>query len=96
MLKTEAGMKNTSLLLKQILYIYSPLRFQKNFAGIKVLIDSSSEISAMVPAYISKLEFRARTLILGLKKLLFLFFRHTKWSWLVFKKKISLEGFNFF
>ena len=35
--------------------IHYPLRFRKNNAGVRALIDSSNEVNTMLPAYASKL-----------------------------------------
>lgn len=45
--------------LERVLYIHYLLRSQKNTESIKALIDLSSKINAMAPAYASKLGFRA-------------------------------------
>lgn len=57
--KTEAGMEDTLLLLKWVSYIHYPLRFQKDFADVRVLIDFNSKVNAMASAYILKLGLRA-------------------------------------
>ena len=44
--------------LEQVPCIHYPLRFRKDTAGVRALIDSGSEINAMSPVYASKLGLR--------------------------------------
>lgn len=55
LLMTQANIKNVLLLLKQILYIYSPFHFEKDSNNRQVLLNLESEIRAMILAYILKL-----------------------------------------
>lgn len=49
LLITEASKEN-EVILEQVPYIYYPFCFQKDTAGIRALIDSSSKVNAMTPA----------------------------------------------
>ena len=51
--------------LKQVPYIYYPLRFQKNTIDIKALIDSGSKVNAIIPAYALKLGLQVRNTNVG-------------------------------
>ena len=51
---TEAS-KEKYVFLEQMSYIHYPLRFCKDTAGVRALIDSCSEVNAMSPAYALKL-----------------------------------------
>lgn len=51
--------RNTNTLpLEYILYIHYLVKFQKDQAKVKALIDSRSEVNAIAPAYVSKLGFK--------------------------------------
>lgn len=52
--------KENDVILKKVLYIYYPIGFQKDTIKNKVLIDSSSKINAIIPAYALKLGFKVR------------------------------------
>lgn len=65
---TETSKKD-EVALKQILCIYYLLRFWKNTADTKGLIDSDSEVNAITPAYTSKLGFWARYTTVGAQKI---------------------------
>ena len=49
--------------------IHYPLRFRKDTAGVRALIDSGSEVNAMSPAYASKLGLRVRHTDVGAQKI---------------------------
>lgn len=55
LLLTEASMKDTLWPLEKVLCIYHSFCFQKNLYKIRVLINSSSEINAIILTYIAKL-----------------------------------------
>ena len=50
--------------LERILCICYPLRFRKDIADIRALIDSNSELNAMTPAYASKLDLKVHHTII--------------------------------
>ena len=52
--------KEDDVTLKRVPCVHYPLRFWKNTADIRALIDSDSEVNAMTPAYTSKLGLRVR------------------------------------
>ena len=54
LLVTEAS-KEEHVYLERVPYIHYPLCFQKDTTGIIFMIDLSSEVNAMTPAYASKL-----------------------------------------
>lgn len=56
---TETSKKN-DIILDRVPCIYYLLRFQKNIAEIKALIDSDSEINIISPVYILKLGLKIR------------------------------------
>ena len=53
----ETGKKNY-VTLERVPCIYYPLRFQKHTTDVKVLINLSSEVNAMTPAYTAKLHLK--------------------------------------
>ena len=56
--------------LARILYIHYLLHFWKdNQNEMRALIDSSSKVNAMTPAYTSKLGFRIRQINVGAQKI---------------------------
>lgn len=57
--------KEDKMTLKQVPYIYYPLRFQKNTIDIKALIDSGSKVNAIIPAYALKLGLQVRNTNVG-------------------------------
>ena len=57
---TAANMEDILRLLEKILYIHHQLHFRKNLWKTRALIDSSSEVNAMTPAYAAKLGLRVR------------------------------------
>ena len=54
---------------KRMLYIYYLFCFWKNTIGVKVLINSDSEVNAMTPAYVSKLGFNVCHTNVGAQKI---------------------------
>lgn len=46
---------DSTLSVKQMIYIYYPLYFQENQSNIKASINSYSEVNAMAPSYTAKL-----------------------------------------
>ena len=50
--------KEDDVTLERVPYVHYPLRFRKDTADVRALIDSGSEINAMTPAYASKLGLR--------------------------------------
>ena len=56
---TEAS-KEEHMTLGRVLCVHYPLRFWKDTADVRALIDSGSEVNAMTPAYASKLGLRVR------------------------------------
>ena len=67
-LVTETS-KEDEVALERVPYVHYPLRFWKDTADVKTLIDSSSEINAMTPAYASKLGLQARHTDVGAQKI---------------------------
>ena len=55
--------------LEQVLFIYYPLRFSKDTADVRALIDSGGEVNAMTPAYASKLSLRVRHIDVRVQKI---------------------------
>lgn len=51
---------NLALLLKCVLYIHYPIHFKKDQARVQALINSGSEINAIISMYIAKLSFKVR------------------------------------
>ena len=47
--------KEKHVSLERVPCIYYPLRFRKDTAGVRALIDLGSEVNAMTPAYVLKL-----------------------------------------
>ena len=60
--------KEEHMSLEWVQCIYYPLRFRKDIVGIKALIDPSSEVNAMTPAYISKLGLKVHHTNVGARK----------------------------
>ena len=52
--------KENYVTLERVLCIHYPLRFQKETAGVRALINSSSEVNAITPAYAAKLGLKIR------------------------------------
>lgn len=50
--------KEDYISLKQMLYIYYLLRFQKNIISVKALIDPSNKANTIIPVYILKLDIK--------------------------------------
>ena len=61
---TEAS-KEDYVSLEWMPCIYYLLRFQKDTAGIKALIDLGSEVNAMTPAYVLKLGLKVQHIDAG-------------------------------
>lgn len=55
---TEASKKDDDIILDKVLYIPYLLRFPKDIAEVKILIDSGSKIKVMTLAYTLKLGVR--------------------------------------
>ena len=51
---------NKKVTLERVLYIHYLLRFQKDNASVKALVDLGSEVNAMTPAYAAKLGLKVR------------------------------------
>ena len=66
---TATSMLNTLWPLERVPYIHHLLHFQKNLREIRVLIDLSSEVNAMTPAYAAKLGLRVRETNIGAQKI---------------------------
>ena len=60
---------NKEVTLERVLCIHYPLRFQKDTADVRALIDSGSEVNAMTLAYASKLGLRVRHTDVGAQKI---------------------------
>ena len=56
---TKASKEN-EVVLEKILYIHYPFYFWKGITDVKTLINFSSKVNAMTPAYASKLGLQAR------------------------------------
>ena len=61
--------KEEHVSLERVPCIHYPLRFRKDTAGVRALIDSGSEVNAMSPAYASKLGLRVRHTDVGAQKI---------------------------
>ena len=61
--------KEDEVALERVPCVYYPLRFRKDTADVKALIDLGNEVNAMTPAYASKLGFRARHTDVGAQKI---------------------------
>ena len=61
--------KEDCVFLERVLYIYYPLRFQKDNADVKDLIDSGNEVNAMLPAYTLKLGLKIYHTDVGAQKI---------------------------
>ena len=61
--------KEDDVTLERVPCVYYPLRFRKDTADVRALIDSGSEINAMTPAYASKLGLRVRHTDVGAQKI---------------------------
>ena len=55
--------------LERVAYIHYLLRFHKDTTGVRALIDSSSEMSAMSPAYTLKLSLKVHHIDIGAQKI---------------------------
>ena len=55
--------------LERVPCVHYPLRFRKDIADVRTLIDSGSEVNAMTPAYASKLGLRVRHTDVGAQKI---------------------------
>ena len=55
--------------LQGVPYVHYPLRFWKDTADVRALIDSGSEVNAMTPAYTSKLGLQVRYTEIGAQKI---------------------------
>ena len=65
---TEASKKD-DVTLERVPYVHYLLRFWKNTVDVRALIDSGSEVNAMIPAYASKLSLRVRYTDVGAQKI---------------------------
>lgn len=52
--------KKDEVILERVLYIHYRLYFQKNTIEVKTLIDSGSEVNAIIPGYALKLDLKIR------------------------------------
>ena len=67
---TDASKKDDNGVLARVSCIHYPLCFQKNNQNkVQALINSSSKVNAMTPAYASKLGLRVRQTNLGAQKI---------------------------
>lgn len=66
--KTLLSLFNT-FLLKCILYIYYPLQFKKNQTNIQALINSGSEVNAIILAYTARLDLKIWLISIGAQKI---------------------------
>ena len=60
---------NKEVTLERVLGVHYPLRFQKDTADVRALIDLGNEVNAMTPAYASKLGLRVRHTDVGAQKI---------------------------
>ena len=65
---TEAS-KEEYVTLERVPCIHYLLRFRKDTAGVRALIDSDSEVNAMSPAYASKLGLKVHYTDIGAQKI---------------------------
>ena len=65
---TEAS-KEEHVTLERVPCIHYPLRFHKDTAGVRALIDSGGEVNAMSPAYTSKLGLKVHHTNIGAQKI---------------------------
>ena len=65
---TEAS-KEGHVSLEWVLCIYYPFYFRKNTIGVRALIDSGSEVNAIIPAYTSKLGLKVYSIDVGAQKI---------------------------
>ena len=68
LLVTETS-KKEFVSLERVSCIHYPLHIRKDNADVRVLIDSSSEINAMTPAYASKLGLKVHHINVGTQKI---------------------------
>ena len=61
--------KEDDVTLERVPCVHYPLRFRKDTADVRALIDSGSEVNAMTPAYASKLGLRVRHTDVGAQKI---------------------------
>ena len=61
--------KEDDVTLERVPCVHYPLRFRKDTADVRALIDSGSEVNAMTPAYASKLGLRVRHTNVGAQKI---------------------------
>ena len=61
--------KEDEVAIERVPCVHYPLRFQKDTADVKALIDSGSEVNAMTPAYALKLDLRACHTNVGAQKI---------------------------
>ena len=60
---------NKEVTLERVPYIYYPLHFRKDTAGIGALVDLGSEVNTMTPAYAAKLGLQIRNTNIGAQKI---------------------------
>ena len=60
---------NKEVTLERVPCIHYPLRFRKDTAGVRALVDSGSEVNAMTPAYAAKLGLQVRKTDIGAQKI---------------------------
>ena len=61
--------KEDDVTLEWVPCVHYPLRFRKDTADIRALIDSGSEVNAMTPAYTSRLGLRVYRTNIGAQKI---------------------------
>ena len=62
-------MTNKEVTLKRVPCIHYPLRFRNNTTSIRALVDLGSEVNAMTPTYIAKLDLKVRKTNIGAQKI---------------------------
>ena len=72
--------KEEYMSLEQVLCIHYLLRFQKDIAGIRALVDLGSEVNAITLAYIAKLGFKVQKTDIEAQKLMALPSTPLEWS----------------
>ena len=61
--------KEDDVVLERVPCIHYPLRFRKDTAGVRALVDLGSEVNAMTPAYAAKLGLYVRKTNIGAQKI---------------------------
>ena len=60
---------NKEVTLERVPCIHYPLRFQKDIASVRALVDSGNEVNAMTPTYTAKLGLKVRKTDIGAQKI---------------------------